>query len=290
MFCGTTVNDELTKQGNIALHFCVHPSAGYALLNARTGRQWGHEDRTTRGRLPASLLQNQRFILSITVEEQQYRIDVSDITFVSFLHRHPFSLVGLLSYDGDFDVDNVVIQPPPQLPPPLHPLISPSAPHQSLVNDDNSHVLYDHKFPKLPFLLPIKNGLVTGMRIKIDAEITGNRFDVSLYQGSNPYGGDPGSDVAFHMEVYIAEKSIVRNTFQSGQWQRPEKDITYFPFLGQQYFTLVIRVEANRYQVDVNGNYVFDFYHRVHRLSSVDHLCLHGSLSISSLTILLPPL
>lgn len=293
MWCGSIVNDELIKLGNIALHFRLNPSAGYALLNSRSGKTWGTEERTSRGRLPPSLLQNQRFKISITVEANVYRIDVNENTFVSFIHRHPYESVGLLSYDGDFEVDNVTLQSPPSppglavapsAPPPL-----PSMPPIAQTGDVSSHVLYDIKFPKLPFLLPIANGLSTGMSFLIDGQITGTRFDVSFYQGSNPYG-ESGCDVAFHMEVLLQEKVILRNSNQDNEWRKVEKEVSFFPFLGQHFFNMEIRVEANRYQVNVGGHYIFDFYHRITRLHTIDHICLHGGVSVSSLTITLPPL
>lgn len=270
----------MIKNGNIALHFSVTPSGGYAVLNTRTGKLWNKEERTPRGRLPLPLLQKQSFQIVIQVERNQYRIDVNGIQFVTFIHRHNYETVGLLSYEGDFDVTNVQIRPPP---------ISLQFPQQTNCYESADHVLHDIKFPRLPMLLPIKGGLKAGMVIQIDGQIIGNRFDVSLYQGSNPYD-DPNNDVAFHMETYMNEMTIVRNSNQNNQWQMAERDLTHFPFFGQSSFTISIRVEANRYQANVGGRYVFDFYHRIVPLNTVDHLCVHGSIEISSLVITEPPL
>lgn len=275
----------------------IIPSGGYALLNSRTGKTWNKEERTPRGRLPRPLLQNSSFSLVIEVEKNGYRIDVSGHPFTTFLHRLPFDSVGLLSYEGDFEVDNVQIQPPPTevasiASAPAFPLgPQPSSSFAGNNNFENvDHLLVDRKFPRLPLLLPIKGGLVPGMMLTLDGQLTGNRFDISLYQGSNPYG-DPNSDVAFHMEVYLKEMAIVRNSHQSGGWQTAEKELTHFPFFGLgAAFTLVLRVEANRYQVSVGGRYLFDFYHRVGPLNSIDHLCIHGSAEITSLTLSVPPL
>lgn len=285
LLCGSVVSDELIKNGNIAMHMAIIPSGGYALLNSRTGKTWNKEERTPRGRLPAPLLQNQSFKMVIEVERNQYRVDVNGHQFVTFLHRHALESVGLLSYEGDFDVDNVQIQPPPQQAmEAMYPFGGPTSSYEN-----NDHVLFDMKFPRLPMLLPLKPGLSPGMLISIDGRITGNRFDISLYQGSNPYG-DPSSDVAFHLEVYMKEMLIVRNSNQNNQWLQPEKEVTHFPFFGQSQFQMAIRVEANRFQVSVSGRYVFDFYHRVGPLHSIDHLCIHGAVEVSSLLITVPPL
>lgn len=269
------VNEDLVKNGDIAMHFCVHSSAGYALLNSRTGKIWGQEERTARGRLPRPLLQNQNFRLCIDAEPTQYRIDVNDNEFVTFIHRHSFESVGLLSYDGDFEVENIFIQPPPAM------VSAPLA--------EDSHVVKDLKWPKLPLLLPIKSGLQVGMIFAIDGRVTGNRFDISFYQGSNPYE-DHNANVPFHMEIYMDSKAIVRNSNQLKQWCQPEKELTHFPFFGHSAFNMQIRVEGNRYQVIVGGRYVFDFYHRISALTTINHLCIHGGVEIHSLIITIPPL
>ncbi|KPM05953.1 Galectin-like protein 3 [Sarcoptes scabiei] len=145
------------------------------------------------------------------------------------------------------------------------------------------------KWPKLPLLLPIKSGLQIGMSILIDGRILGNRFDLSFYQGSNPYD-DPNANVPFHMEVYMDSKTIVRNSNEKKQWQQPEKELTHFPFFGHSAFRMLIRVESNRFQTIVGGRYIFDFYHRIGAISTIDHLCLHGNVEIHSLMITVPPL
>lgn len=267
----------MLKHGNIALHFAVHPSAGYALLNSRSGKTWGQEERTSRGRLPKPLLQNQNFKICIEAERNQFRIDINDNEFIAFIHRHPFENVGLLSYDGDFEVENIQLQPPPVV------VSAPPPP------DGNDHVVTDLKWPKLPLLLPVKSGLQIGMIISINGRIIGNRFDLSFYQGSNPYE-DPNANVPFHMEVYMDSKTIVRNSNQNKQWCQPEKELSHFPFFGLSAFEMQIRIEGNRYQVMVGNRFVFDFYHRISAISTIDHICIHGGVEIHSLMIILPPL
>lgn len=265
------------------MHLVINPPSGQAILNSRSGRSWASEERTTRGMLPPPLLQNQEFKLCIEVQPSQYQVNVNEKDFLKFIHRHPFETVGLLSYEGDFEVTRVEIVP--YVAPSLSSMI-PLCPNPSANND---HIICDVKLPHLPLLLPIKPGLCPGMFITIDGRISGNRFDISLYQGSNPYG-DPRASVAFHMEIYMDSRSIVRNSNENNEWKEAETDITHFPFFGQSAFNLVIRVEGNRYQVMVGGHYIFDFKHRINLLSSIDHLCLHGSVDISSITVSVPPL
>lgn len=272
------------------MHFSVNPSGGYALVNSRINKIWGREERTARGRLPRPLLQNQKFHLTITVDQNCYQIEINDRQFISFPHRMPFNSTGLVSYEGDASVDNIEIQRPVTMDQmtPLPALVPPpqTDPYDNVSSD---HVLYHISYPRLPFLLPIKTGLQPGMIVNITARTVDNRFDLGLFQGSNPYE-DPNSDVAFHMEAYIKEMSIIRNSHQSNQWRSPERYLEHFPFFVNSDFKLIIRVESNRFLISVNGKHLFDFYHRVLPLNSIDHFCIHGGLQISSICVTNPPL
>ena len=294
LICGKTVTKELIKYGDIALQFSVNPSGGYASLNSRLNKIWGKEDRTARGRLPRPLLQNQKFTLTITVDNTCFQIQVNDRPFLSFAHRMPFNSIGLVKCDGDATIANLEIQTQVTLDQmqPMPALLPP--PYQaSAAEPDNDfgfdHVLYNITYPPLPCLQSIKCGLQPGMIITITARILDNRFDLGLYQGSNPYE-DPVNDVAFHMEVYVKEMSIVRNSYQSNKWMQMERYLEGFPFVPNSNFKLTIRIESNRYMVSANNRHLFDFYHRVLPLNTIDYLCIHGGLEIQTITVMNPPL
>jgi len=203
----------------------------------------------------------------------------------------PFNSIGLVTYEGDANIDNIEIQRPVTMDPipPLPALVPPPYTADPYENVSSDHVLYHITYPRLPYLLPIKCGLGPGMIVNIKARTLENRFDLGLYQGSNPYE-DPNSDVAFHMEVYIKEMSIVRNSHQANQWRNAERYLEHFPFFINSDFNMILRVESNRYMVSVNGKHLFDFYHRVLPLNTIDYLCIHGGLEISSICVMNPPL
>lgn len=285
LYVGTLITKDVFKYGDIGLHISIHPSGCYSVINWRINRVWGREDRTPRGRLPRPLLQNQKFRLSIVVDESCFNVEINDRHFVSLQHRVPFNQIGLVNYSGDASIDNVEVvksAPPPYAMPPLLP-----APSEGQFDTSTDRVLYNVPYPRLPLLQPIKCGLHPGMTITITARTRDNRFDVGLYQGPNPYE-DPSSDVALHMEVYIKEMCVLRNSHQVGQWRNSEKHLEQFPFFVNVEFRMIIRVESNRYMVSVNGRHLFDFYHRVLPLNTIDHLCIHGGLEIMSVCIMSP--
>lgn len=276
------------KNGDIALHFSVCPSGGYALVNTKMNKVWGKEERSPRGRLPRPLLQNQRFKLTIILESTCFNIEINDRQFMTLQHRMSFTQIGLISYFGEATIDNLEVQKPYNLPAPLLPCND----QPSGLNEPNSSsdlVLYNLSCPKLPHLQNIKSGLRPGMLIIINGIPKENRFDISLFQGPNPYDC-PNSDAAFHMEVYIQEKLIIRNSNQGNIWRNQERQTDHFPFLNNINFRLVIRIESNRYLVTVNEQHLFDFYHRVLPLSSIDHLVVHGGIEVKSITIIDSPL
>jgi len=293
LICGQTVTKELVKYGDIGLHFCVNPSGGYALVNSRLNRIWAKEERTARGRLPRPLLQNQRFQLTVVVDITCFQIVVNDRPFLSFAHKMPFNTIGLISCEGDATVEHLEVQKPVSMDQmrPMPSLVPPPQASAPNTADDfgSDHVLYHITYPQLPCLQPIKCGLNYGMIVSITARCVDNRFDLGLYQGSNPYE-DPVNDVAFHMEVNVKEMSITRNSYQSNQWKASERYLESFPFAVNSTFKLTLRVEANRYTLSVNNRHLFDFYHRVLPLTSIDNICIHGGLQVQTLTVMNPPL
>ena len=272
----------------------INPAGGYATLSSRTNKNWSEEERTQRGRLPLPLLQTRQFRMEIIVEPTQYRIEVNGVLFVNYLHRQKLENVRLLSYEGDFELLELFVQPPPS-PAGIQAHLLPSSsgqpststlPEQQFTDDCVASLT----FPKLPLLVPIKGGLRVGTNLNVQAKLVGNRFDISFYQGTNPYD-DPDGIVAFHLEVYLEEKTIVRNSFRNGKWQKEERgDLQFFPFFGHNQFSMQIFVEGNRFKVGVDGRHIFDFYHRTTPISNVDHLGVHGHLQIQQLQLSHPPL
>ncbi|XP_054158258.1 galectin-9-like [Oppia nitens] len=246
----------------------------------------------------------------------------ADRILLSFPHKMPFNTVGLVSCYGDATVEHLEVQQPVthtasvaidsqqqqhyQPMPALVPLPSgsgsgglppayPSIADDFVLNGSSDHVLYNIQYPSLPLLQPIKCGLQPGMIVAITGRPLDcggggqNRFDFGLFQGPNPYE-DPHRDVVFHSEVYMKEQSIVRNSYQQNEWRTQERYLDHFPFQLNTVFRLTVRVEANRLMVAVNNRHVYDYYHRVLPLSTVDHICIHGSVEVQSLCVMNPPL
>ncbi|XP_026992294.1 galectin-related protein [Tachysurus fulvidraco] len=134
--------------------------------------------------------------------------------------------------------------------------------------------------PKLlavPFCGSIRGGMRPGKKLTImgivDPEPDG--FDISLTCGCD--------DVALEVSARFEDRHVLRNAHVAGSWGEEETAIPFFPFLAGQPFRLEIQCDHQRFHVFVDGQPLFDFYHRVHSLMSIDTIQINGSLSITKL-------
>ncbi|GBN87579.1 Galectin-4 [Araneus ventricosus] len=136
--------------------------------------------------------------------------------------------------------------------------------------------------PSIPYAYPIYGGLKPGMMIYISGRPTSNpnKFSINLQQGAAEY---PPPDVAFHFDPRFFNRSVVRNSRTNGVWATEETHISHFPFHPGVSFDLVIRVEANRYAVSINGQHFTDFRHRLKPLKKFDTLYIYNDVTISSI-------
>ncbi|MCJ8748188.1 hypothetical protein PDJAM_G00162000 [Pangasius djambal] len=129
----------------------------------------------------------------------------------------------------------------------------------------------------VPFCGSIRGGMRPGKKITImgivDPEPDG--FDISLTCGCD--------DVALEVSARFEDRQLLRNAHVSGSWGEEETAIQFFPFLAGQPFRLEIHCEHQSFRVLVDGQPLFDFYHRVRSLMSIDTIQISGSLSITKL-------
>uniref|UniRef100_A0A3B3V7P5 Galectin n=1 Tax=Poecilia latipinna TaxID=48699 RepID=A0A3B3V7P5_9TELE len=87
-------------------------------------------------------------------------------------------------------------------------------------------------------------------------------------------------DVAIHMNPRVQEGVVVRNAQTGGQWGSEERQLSGSPFAEGQYFDMSIRCGNQRFKVFVNGQHLFDFFHRTN-FSEIDKLEIDGDVQIS---------
>lgn len=111
-----------------------------------------------------------------------------------------------------------------------------------------------------------------------------------IIRGMVPYGADRMSinfmvsrcrDIVFHMNPRVREGVVVRNSMLGGSWGQEERELSMCPFMEGQYFDMSIRCGNQRFKVFVNGQFLFDFFHRFQSFSEIDLLEIEGDIQIS---------
>ncbi|KAI4902655.1 hypothetical protein NFI96_014268 [Prochilodus magdalenae] len=129
----------------------------------------------------------------------------------------------------------------------------------------------------VPFCGSIKGGMRPGKKITIMGIVDPepDSFDISLTCGCG--------DVALELSARFEDKQLMRNAHVAGSWGEEETAIQFFPFIPQQPFRLEIHCEHQRFRTLVDGQPLFDFYHRVRSLMAIDTIQINGSLTITKL-------
>ncbi|XP_025753862.1 galectin-4 isoform X6 [Oreochromis niloticus] len=111
-----------------------------------------------------------------------------------------------------------------------------------------------------------------------------------VIRGMVPYGAHKLSikflvsrsrDVAFHIHPRFREGIVLRNSMIGGNWGQEEREMSMNPFMEGQYFDMSIRCGNQRFKVFVNGQHLFDFFHRWQSFNEIDMLEIEGDVQIS---------
>ncbi|KAM4607169.1 lectin, galactoside-binding-like b [Polymixia lowei] len=137
----------------------------------------------------------------------------------------------------------------------------------------------------VPFSGRIRGGMRPGKKIIVMGivDLEPDSFDVSLTCGRGTEKEDPQNDVALKLTARFADRQFLRNARVSGKWTEEEVSTAYFPFIPDQPFRIEIHCEHQRFRIFVDGHQLFDFYHKVKCLSSIDTVRIDGGLHITKL-------
>ena len=106
-------------------------------------------------------------------------------------------------------------------------------------------------------------------------------FVVNFSKTCNP--NERNETNPFHLSVRPNEGAIVRNTKINGVWQNEERQISgAFPFIKGTYYDLMISKRTDKITVLVNGQFIFNFRHRLDP-TFIDSLEIKGSTLIKSM-------
>ncbi|XP_077171769.1 galectin-related protein isoform X2 [Paroedura picta] len=139
-------------------------------------------------------------------------------------------------------------------------------------------------FPRLivPFCGHIRGGLRPGKKVLVMGivDLNPESFDISLTCGDSE---DPPADIAIELKATFPDRQLLRNSCVSGEWGEEQSSLPYFPFIPDQPFRVEILCEHPRFRIFVDGHQLFDFYHRIEKLSSIDTIKINGDLQLTKL-------
>ncbi|XP_046885865.1 galectin-related protein B-like [Hypomesus transpacificus] len=137
----------------------------------------------------------------------------------------------------------------------------------------------------VPFSGRIRGGMRPGKKIIVMGivDVEPDSFDVSLTCGRGTDKEEPQTDVALKLTARFADRQFLRNARVSGKWSEEESSIPYFPFIPDQPFRIEVHCEHQRFRIFVDGHPLFDFYHKIKSLTSIDTVRIDGGLHITKL-------
>ncbi|XP_077585934.1 galectin-related protein B-like [Stigmatopora nigra] len=135
----------------------------------------------------------------------------------------------------------------------------------------------------VPFSGRIRGGMRPGKKIIVMGivDLEPDSFDVSLTCGRDKE--EVAYDVAIKLTARFSDRQFLRSARVAGKWTEAEASTAYFPFIPDQPFRVEIHCEHQRFRIFVDGHQLFDFYHKVKSLASIDTVRIDGDLQITKL-------
>uniref|UniRef100_A0A8C7XSG7 Galectin n=1 Tax=Oryzias sinensis TaxID=183150 RepID=A0A8C7XSG7_9TELE len=136
----------------------------------------------------------------------------------------------------------------------------------------------------VPFCGRIRGGMRPGKKIIVMGivDLEPDSFDVSLTCGRD-VDKQENQDVALKLAARFSDRQFLSCARISGKWTTEDVSTAYFPFIPDQPFRMEIHCEHQRFRIFVDGHQLFDFYHKVKSLSSIDTVRIQGDLQITKL-------
>uniref|UniRef100_A0A3B3XR22 Galectin n=1 Tax=Poecilia mexicana TaxID=48701 RepID=A0A3B3XR22_9TELE len=235
-----------SDSSDVALHFNPRFDGwDKVVFNSRKDGSWMSEEKIRR--MPFS--KGEAFELVIMITSKGFQTKVNGKDFFLFPHRLPVEQIRAIQVSGDVSIQTINI-------------IGGGYP------DGMGGGMGVSIHTPVPFSTWIPGGMLPKRTI--------------IIRGSVPHGAQRMGfnlvvsrtrDVAFHMNPRVQEGVVVRNAQTGGQWGSEERQLSGSPFMS-------IRCGNQRFKVFVNGQHLFDFFHRTN-FSEIDKLEIDGDVQIS---------
>ncbi|XP_075708950.1 galectin-9-like [Rhinoderma darwinii] len=249
--CGQAENDD------IAFHFKPRFDRGHVVCNTMEHEKWGNEE--IKYELPFH--REQPFEIRILVTNNDYKVSVNRHNFLEYYHRIPLHRVNTLAIKGCVSLIYFEIQ----------------AQGSTLVNPG--------VFPPANYAIPYTSIICGGLfpcKVIVIRGAVGAHHPKSFQVNLKFSGG-----IAFHFNPRFHQCTIVRNSFLNNSWGEEELEMPScgMSFAPGQSFVMEIVCENHHFRVNVNGNHVCNFNHRVPHLQQIDTLQVEGDVVLQHVQI-----
>ncbi|XP_072635473.1 galectin-9 isoform X1 [Canis lupus baileyi] len=298
------------SDSDIAFHFNPRfEEGGYVVCNTKQKGSWGSEER----KMQMPFQMGNPFELCFMVNSCDFKVTVNGSHFTQYSHRVPFHYVDTLSITGavqlsyiSFQNTRVTITQPafstmqfPQtacFPPrpkgrkPKSPGVWQSSsapitqtvihtvqttPGQPFPNPIIPPMAYPTPTYPMPFFTSIPGGLYPSKSIIVSGTVLpgAKRFHINLRSGN---------DIAFHLNPRFNENTVVRNTQINNSWGSEERSLPRkMPFVQGQSFSVWIMCEGHCFKVAVDGEHLFEYYHRLKNLLAINNMEVAGDVQLT---------
>nr|XP_045231144.1 galectin-9 isoform X8 [Macaca fascicularis] len=283
------VNFQTGFSGNdIAFHFNPRfEDGGYVVCNTRQKGSWGPEER----KMHMPLQKGMPFDLCFLVQSSDFKVMVNGSLFVQYFHRVPFHRVDTISVNGAVQLSYISFQPPGVRP------ANPAPITQTVIHTVQSAP--GQMFSPMPFVTTIPGGLYPSKSIILSGtvlpsaqrlQMTGRKWGSELRGQSFRWAAHPrfhinlcsGSHIAFHLNPRFDENAVVRNTQINNCWGSEERSLPRkMPFVRGQSFSVWILCDAHCLKVAVDGQHLFEYYHRLRNLPAINKLEVGGDIQLT---------
>ncbi|XP_031517912.1 galectin-9B-like, partial [Papio anubis] len=136
-------------------------------------------------------------------------------------------------------------------------------------------MMYPHPAYPMPFVTTIPGGLYPSKSIILSGTVlpSAQRFHINLCSGSH---------IAFHLNPRFDENAVVRNTQINNCWGSEERSLPRkMPFVRGQSFSVWILCDTHCLKVAVDGQHLFEYYHRLRNLPAINKLEVGGDIQLT---------
>ncbi|XP_078484318.1 galectin-4-like [Ciona intestinalis] len=96
--------------------------------------------------------------------------------------------------------------------------------------------------------------------------------------------GKDNNEIAFHLNLQMEEKQIVRNSLLDNQWGNEDRSLEMnFPFTPNAPFMVMVKVDKKGFTVMLNGFHLFHFAHRFKPLRKIRSVDFRGDVDMNKI-------